>query len=424
MVDIVNQFFSMGTRYPIILYPKGNLMKCGIGILIVNQNFKDPNQNRDGADNDVIYLGRLLEEEFSLELHVYKDLKRRKMNKLLLYLSGKGRDNPRSIYPRLEARHSVLVVAISSHGAKEGIYTSDLKLMKFHKIESFFNPKRCPILIGKPKMFIFNCCRTLEDRVERKEIAFPLAGRGGVEVDGIASDESSEEEIERSEVASEGSDFITVNFCVRGKVSFRHIVHGSLVIKDFLDYFSSNGHKSHFMDTMTGFTRWIKPHICRKMGSAITQCPEVTTTLDRQLYFPEKEQLQTEIPIDDLQLSPAHHPTEVYNAWEEVSTVLQAEEENVPEVGATCQLPLSLIHSSTQQDANEGEAKSYDVFEDNLKRSKHRRFESKTDIRYHPYVKNQSRSKSTSRDSSSNSTSPYHSGRCDGARSTPRPQSL
>ncbi|CAL4151307.1 unnamed protein product, partial [Meganyctiphanes norvegica] len=51
------------------------------------------------------------------------------------------------------------VVIIMSHGTKEYFYTEDGRKISFNYIVNSFNIHNCPALKGKPKFFIFDCCR-------------------------------------------------------------------------------------------------------------------------------------------------------------------------------------------------------------------------------------------------------------------------
>ena len=261
--------------------------KCGIGIVIVNEKFTDEKYTRKGAEKEVESLKKLLEEEFSLDVHVYQDLKWKDMFQLMSLLSGKR--TLKSKVPQIEEKDQTFVMAISSHGTEQGICTSDMKIFPFSMIKTFFSGKSCKFLIGKPKMFLFNCCRTLKDGKERKEIAYPMF-QEQIETDGLDSD--GEPNLDpKLRVASCWSDFITVNFCGWSIASLRGTESGSFAIQEFCQAFKEYGRNMDFQSFMTRFTYEVKIKIYEIAGSEenpVTQCPEVTTTLDRLLVFPPR----------------------------------------------------------------------------------------------------------------------------------------
>ena len=56
-------------------------------------------------------------------------------------------------------KHDALVVIILSHGSSGAIFESDNRPIAFEHLLTIFNNQNCPLLIKKPKMFFFNCCR-------------------------------------------------------------------------------------------------------------------------------------------------------------------------------------------------------------------------------------------------------------------------
>lgn len=68
-------------------------------------------------------------------------------------------------------RTDCVVVAVMSHGeegsTKESsqIVTSDIKYLSVAWILEQFNSRNCPALINKPKIFIFQICRYVENQL-------------------------------------------------------------------------------------------------------------------------------------------------------------------------------------------------------------------------------------------------------------------
>ena len=286
------------------VYDLFGIQKCGIGIIIVNE-FPKSEQFREGADQEKEYLRLLLKDEFSLEVYLFFDVTLKRMKDILLSLSGKKK---KTSYPCIQERHNVLVIAISSHGESESVYTSDLKLIQFSDIKEYFNSENCSLLISKPKMLIVNCCRILEGGQSKNDKAFPMEKHERIVADGtepIAETETYEDQI----IASTYSDFITVCLCARGVVSLRGTTSGSLAIKQLYHSFVSYGHTSDFQTFMTQFTGDLKRIVYQIMEAqavpqGVTQCPEVITTLDKPLIFPKKHKKKLEELVNTLFISP------------------------------------------------------------------------------------------------------------------------
>lgn len=57
------------------------------------------------------------------------------------------------------SQFDMLVILVMSHGNETGIKTVDGLVTPFHQFLCEFSNQSCEIFAGKPKIFIFNCCR-------------------------------------------------------------------------------------------------------------------------------------------------------------------------------------------------------------------------------------------------------------------------
>ena len=55
--------------------------------------------------------------------------------------------------------HDAFVLYIHTHGIGESVIASDRSRIKINDIIKLFTDENCPILINKPKILIFDCCR-------------------------------------------------------------------------------------------------------------------------------------------------------------------------------------------------------------------------------------------------------------------------
>ena len=146
-------------------YPMSDLgedLKRGFGVIIVNHFHKIDKFRREGSENEVQNLKRLF-SSFGLEILLYEEMKQSQIFVAITDISK----NP------LLQNHSVFMLAMSSHGTKEGLLGVDNNkveqehltsktlndIVSHQSIIRTFNSENCPFLRGKPKVFIFNGCR-------------------------------------------------------------------------------------------------------------------------------------------------------------------------------------------------------------------------------------------------------------------------
>ena len=135
---ITSKCYKIGTDYP-----------RGYGVVIVNSFLGENEGERKGAEVEIKNLSSLF-KDFGLEVKLYED---RSANQILKSLTELSKSN--DLF-----NHSVLVVAISSHGNANGLYGKDGdNLVTAKEINSIFSSENCQNLVGKPKVFIFNACR-------------------------------------------------------------------------------------------------------------------------------------------------------------------------------------------------------------------------------------------------------------------------
>ncbi|KAI6654756.1 Caspase-6 isoform X2 [Oopsacas minuta] len=251
--------------YPNNTYTIDGSEKWGIGLVLVNEKFTDKSYKRKGAQKEIGNLKLLLDKEFSLEMFNYQDLSFQNIKELLSSLSGKIVSD---VYPSIEDRHQIVVIAISSHGADDYILTSDMERITLSEITSYFNPELCKR--DMPKLFIFNACRKYKETVAPKEA--------------WADDECI--------VPPEWPNFITLCLCQRGTPCYRSIIDGSLAIRELCESFRSYGREIDFVSFLNRFTPQVECSILQittEKGDPRHQCPIYKSTSQMLLYFPKQE---------------------------------------------------------------------------------------------------------------------------------------
>jgi len=134
-------------------YPNRNRKPRGQALIINYDRFTNASP-RIGSEKDVIHLDQLLQQlGYTVTLKTNLNLAET-FNEIDLYTKYEEHKNADST-----------IVALMSHGkggnTHEGtlIYTSDGRLIPSEDILSRFNNRSCPLLQGKPKIFLFQFCR-------------------------------------------------------------------------------------------------------------------------------------------------------------------------------------------------------------------------------------------------------------------------
>ena len=131
-------------KYPISSSSPGH---C---IIVNNVDFTvDWLSRRDGSDKDATELQQVFGSGLlGFRCHVMKNLTAQRIKEMM----AAYRDIDHSAC-------SCLVVAILSHGNREGILGVDGNSVSVEKITSYFVPSECKKLANKPKIFILQACR-------------------------------------------------------------------------------------------------------------------------------------------------------------------------------------------------------------------------------------------------------------------------
>ena len=216
--------YKIGTEHP-----------RGYGVIIVN-SFKNEEYERIGADVDVNNLSCLF-IKLGLEIIVKRNLSASAIIELLTDVS---RNN--DLFD-----HSVLVVALSSHGTANGLLGAktgaeqENNIVSHKEIISIFSSQACPCLVGKPKVFIFNACRSSEENTLQVVEASALQEK-------VFSDNQTRKEGKRGTV---NSDILKIYSCLEGFVSLRSNKRGSLFISTLCECWNELGNVKSLADIVS-----------------------------------------------------------------------------------------------------------------------------------------------------------------------------
>lgn len=173
-IDEVNALYSSVVKLQQLLWKKSDVplydMKQtphGLAVLIINENFSPNHSNprlilnhRKGAKKDEEHF--LVAFKFlQYAVQVYTNLCAADMA-LLMHKMGQTD----------HSQYDSFVCCVSSHGNQMGIYGSDSTHVNR---AAFINPiKSCDSLLGKPKMFFFQACRTAAVDADSIDVSLPV----------------------------------------------------------------------------------------------------------------------------------------------------------------------------------------------------------------------------------------------------------
>ncbi|KAK3087796.1 hypothetical protein FSP39_010653 [Pinctada imbricata] len=201
---------------------------------------------------------------------------------------------------------SCVVLAIFSHGGKDGIYGSDNVPVKLENIKEKFYPVECPALNEKPKIFFIQACRGLT-----KETAGALStAKEGKQAEKHTTDSEadhntlysridqitdnigeltvsdvnteSEPQIQGTLTVSRDSDFLIAYSTPEGAQSWRHEKLGSWFILAVVWVFRYHAHELSLTDMLQRVNRYVSQGKTSRNDVTVSN---FTTSLRHPLFF-------------------------------------------------------------------------------------------------------------------------------------------
>ncbi|XP_036412129.1 caspase-22 [Colossoma macropomum] len=249
-------------EYPMTSNPRG------FCVIINNMNFKKTELNRKGSNYDAAALEKVF-KLLGFNVQPYTDLKAKEMKELLLEFSKK------------EGHGDCFVCCVLSHGEKNGVNGTDMKLCPMKDILSPFDGKNCPSLAGKPKVFFIQACRG-KNREEKVVVSADDVPEGD---DSDLTPDAPEETYS----IPKNSDFLVAMSTVEDFVSYR-TPNGSWFIDSLCTQLEEGSQSGD--DILTILTK-VNEEVSRKEGLEKvnqTTCdakmtPEPRFTLTKKLIF-------------------------------------------------------------------------------------------------------------------------------------------
>lgn len=179
------------------------------------------------------------------------------------------------------------VVVFMSHGRDDtSFYTSDNSYLTVHDVVERFNNRECPILKGKPKIFIFQFCRGTGPDIgvdAARAVLKNCASNGrGLDVE----TDSSTFGTTVPERDPTYTDMYIVYSTVGGFVSFRHPESGSWLVEAICEVFMKDACDTELEHLMKKVSRRVRANFSTEGNKQA--CEFVQRAFDRHFFFNPK----------------------------------------------------------------------------------------------------------------------------------------
>ena len=232
---------------------------CGIGVIMNNEKFNTL-QPRFGTAMDAHNLENLF-CYLSFDTQHHENKTHIEMRQILNNVAGMDHD-----------KYDCLMVTILTHGDYGDVLYGTSGAITIQEVIETFSSKRCPTLIGKPKIFIIQACRG-----RRYNQAVELDDRNDDECDMIDSGPTVHPNI---------SDYLVAYSTTPGHVSFRNNKIGSIFIDRLVKIFRQH---AAIEDIITMLER-VNDEVTKyqpqgNMYQDSRQSPELRSSLRGKLFF-------------------------------------------------------------------------------------------------------------------------------------------
>ncbi|TRY71023.1 hypothetical protein TCAL_10833 [Tigriopus californicus] len=172
-----------------------------------------------------------------------------------------------------------IVVVVMTHGESEGKLLTHNGSVTDTEILSRFNGENCPVMLRKPKIFIFQACR---GNGRDKEVSLPIRNR----TDSVP--------FRQPAYSANWSDMLIAYSSVPGHVSYRHKHTGSEFIQKVCEVFKAHVCALEISQMMSLIMKEMDAYTNAEENSKQTCCVEYRGFW-KAFYFPEKWQFQARL---------------------------------------------------------------------------------------------------------------------------------
>ncbi|KAI6661264.1 hypothetical protein LOD99_10085 [Oopsacas minuta] len=270
--------------------------------------------------------GALIEREniekfasmLSLKPFVFMNAKMKEIEKGLACITNPPAIRPSNVSEdiwkaRILPEHKVIMVVVSSHGNMNSFLTADGKPFLDRTIDTYLNETYCPLMIGKPKIILFNKCRTEGGAVY--ESISPQSNSPSPVFDSIIMREHEN----NFNGSSTFSDFLHIYTCSMCTSSLRCRITGSLVLSALPGEYEKYGRNKEFRKFLQIFRTQMIIEVNKKVQNEpnfanVTQC--ITAEHDSLLgdvYFPQAGLMAGLSDCDSLEDMEVEHAGKIHD---------------------------------------------------------------------------------------------------------------
>ena len=233
---------------------------CGTAVIINNEEFKTPLESRSGTGIDASNLCGLFNYlSFKVQRHDNKTCT--EMRQILNDVAAMD-----------HGRYDCLIVAILTHGDYgDVLYGTSGGRITIQEVIETFSGRRCPTLIGKPKIFIIQACRG-----KRYNQTVELNGADNNDCNMVDSGPAVHPNI---------SDYLVAYSTIPGHVSLRNKNIGSIFIFTLVKIFRRCAADEDLTTMLERVTDEVTKYQPQNRLHDSRQSPEVCSTLRGKVYF-------------------------------------------------------------------------------------------------------------------------------------------
>ncbi|XP_061108025.1 caspase-3-like isoform X2 [Conger conger] len=218
---------------------------------------KPGEKTRHGTDVDADRVEKTF-RGLGYDVKIFKDLKVAKIVKELTKVSKED-----------HSKMASFVCVILSHGEENGIIYGTDREVELSELTSLFRGDHCATLVGKPKLFFIQACRSEEDD-------------GGMVGMSLGDTEAIEAEESTPRIPVE-ADFLYGYSTAPGYVAMRDKQDDTWFIKSLCSILDEFGKQLELMQLMTR----VNNMVALSFQSTTKQMPCIVSMLTKELYFPK-----------------------------------------------------------------------------------------------------------------------------------------
>ncbi|XP_070532541.1 caspase-3-like [Ptychodera flava] len=243
----------------------------GRGLVVIITNFTE---GRQGSHFDEVALKETFENLNYKVLKPSRNLDEEAFLKHLDFIPEKIRRDSEEE----GVEYCSLFICISSHGRKEAVMTNDKQLIEFNTIINKFNGENLRRMAGKPKVFLFQCCRGTEhgrgvdvsDATPEEAAAVPVVDHGDPQIS--------------IRTIPANADMLVAYATSVGTRAYRNEDQGTWFLHHLCEVIKRDYRRDHLLDILTSVNGLIAERT-HSDSNAYKQMSEQVSTLTKDFYL-------------------------------------------------------------------------------------------------------------------------------------------